>query len=325
MGAEKQRVLVVVINWNDIYSTINCLDSLYKSTYSDFDVVVIDNGSEQDPGEILKTSFPEITYIRNDENKGFTGANNQGMELAIQKDAEFVWLVNNDAIVEPDALIHLVECMQANDQLGLVSPILLDPYDNNCNYYGSSLDPLSLKISDVKSLADFLEIFDSPKNLTCLWGTALLIRIIAIKKIGMFDERFFAYFEDTDFSLRMQEGGWKNQICGGARIFHHNSRPNRPKYYYYYMARNKYLLDHKHSNPEQLNKNHRDWFSYYLRLAADLKAKQKRQESDGIIEGIWHALQKQYGKYETNKPIPNLIKRILLWHPYILASVICQK
>lgn len=321
----RKKVFVIVINWNDIDSTLKCVDSLFKSTYPEFQVVVIDNGSEQDPGDILTTKYPEIIYIRNDENKGFTGANNQGMELAIQNGAEFVWLVNNDAAVGPDALMHLVECLQTDDQLGLVSPTIVDMEHENGTYYGSFIDIFSLTLLNANSLDAYFKHLLIKKKTVCFWGTALFIRTEAIRDVGFFDDRFFAYYEDIDFSLRLQKKGWKNTLCTASKIFHPNIRTNRPEHYYYYMTRNKYLLDNRHSQSGFTQKNHASWFLRSLKQAAAFRNSQKMRESNAIMNGTWHALTNQYGAYENKKPIPTWMKSILLWLPYILARVISLK
>ncbi len=316
------NVVVTVINWNDADATLNCLESVFSSNYPNFEVVVIDNGSTHDPHDLLLSRFPAITYIRNSQNIGYTGANNQGMTIAMERGAEFVWLVNNDATVDPKALPQLVQCMKTDNLIGMASPIVIDISQPKSNYCGSFMDPKTLRYLPSKSIEEFESTFSLKPCEVVLVGAAIFIRTEAIRMVGLLDQRFFAYYEDFDYSLRMTEHGWINTICGTTFVQHQSSKPNRKPHYFYYMARNGLLFVQNHATKQNRSRLVRGWFSYNLKKAANHIAISKNQDAAAIVDGIWNAWKRNFGSFEQRRPTPIWLKKILLWHPYFLAKLL---
>lgn len=315
-------VCVVILNWNKNDVTLGCIRTLMESTYKNFKVIVVDNGPVEKLETRLLEEFPETAYIYNQKNLGFTGGCNQGMQFAMEYGADYVWLLNNDVKVRNETLSKLVEFIENDPSIGMVSPILLDIKQPLSSYYGSYIDRKSFKLYDSESVEFFFSRYSEGYKDVCLWGTALLIRVTAIEHVGLLDELFFAYYEDTDYSLRIINDGWRSSICGDAIVEHCNQKDEFPSYFYYYMTRNLLLLLKKHCEPELKRQNYRTWFSHYLRLAADKLSMNQTDESVAILDGIWNAITGQFGTYEGKKRIPEIIRKLLMWHPYALGRLV---
>lgn len=299
-----------------------CLRSVMASDYPNFQVIVIDNNSGTDPGDVILKEFANVQYIHNSNNLGYTGANNQGMSIALEQGADYVWLLNNDSTVQRDAISQLVDCMESDPDLGMSSPVLFDSSPGNANYYGGFMNFDIMKDTRAKTAEEFLDKFMQNPQEVVLVGAALLIRTAALKEVGFFDERFFAYFEDFDLSLRMAQAGWQNTVCFSAFVEHQNSKPDRLPHYYYYMARNGLLFVQKHAPRRTRGRFTRKWFANNITKAANYLVKSKKEDSDAILDGIWNAIKREFGPYEQRQPIPSGLKTILLWHPYFIAKLI---
>jgi len=324
MISSKPLVIIVILNWNGIAGTLACLESVYATRDSNFRVIVIDNNSVNNELSIIEQRFPEIIPIQSQTNLGFTGGNNLGIKYALQNGAQYIWLLNNDAIVLPNTLSSLINHLEEDPKLGMISPIIIDKNPES-SYYGSYIDPISLKLEDSKSPEEFLSSWGKNWKNACLWATALFIRTKSIERLGYLDDRFFAYFEDTDYSLRMNKEGWRISICPSAFVEHNNQRPDRPLHYFYYMTRNEYLLIKKHSLPQNKKRNNVFWFSRYIRHAADFRFFGEEQKSEAILDGIWNAVSHQFGPFQNKRSMPLLIKKLLMWHPYLFTRLISSR
>lgn len=98
------KVYIIILNWNGLKDTLECLESVFKLDYLNFEVIVVDNGSTDDSVNVILKTYPQVRLIENRENLGYTGGNNIGMRYAIERDADYIWLLNNDTIVEEDTL-----------------------------------------------------------------------------------------------------------------------------------------------------------------------------------------------------------------------------
>ena len=214
-------VVSVVLTWNDTEMTSRCLESLRLSTYSNMNIVVVDNGSTVPGCAILKERFPEIESIQLDKNYGFTGGCNRGIERALEMGAEYVFLLNNDTIVEHNAVQELVVAMENRPNVGIASAILLflDP-PKRVRFYIAELDinrafhhqPGKGTLYD----DTFHRVFDTEFVPAC----AVLLRKEALEKVGLFDESFFTNWEDYDICCRYKKSGWDLITVGSAEVIH---------------------------------------------------------------------------------------------------------
>ena len=213
------QVIVVVVTMNNLSLLRHCLISLYRQDYKAMEIVVVDNGSEEDIKGMLADDFPEVRMVRLDENHGFAGGNNRGIETAR---GEYVALINNDAKASPQWLSSLVGTAERDPKIGAVASIIIDGNEpdvlDSCGV-GIGLDGMSRQAMRGRSVPELTE----PGEVLLFSGCACLLRMEAVNEVGLFDEDFFAYCEDTDLGLRLRRAGWETVVAPGAYVYHYYS------------------------------------------------------------------------------------------------------
>jgi GT2 family glycosyltransferase len=321
-GTTTPLVVIVVLNWKACDVTLRCVDSLATIDYPRYRIVVIDNESTEESARLLAAE-PSIELIRNRDNLGFTGGVNVGIRWAIEHGADYVWLFNNDATSPPDTLSKLVAAAEANERIGLVSAVLYDPAAPErpspflaCG--GEATD-------DLEQAREWQE---KRPNEIVLYGTALLIRRTVIAKIGMFDERFFAYYEDYDYSLRSSRAGFRNICVPGAIVYHPAKHPvedtdSVQPHVYYYSNRNSILLRKKESWRLLFRKDAL-WF-FRSRLAHIERSRHNRISVDAQLAGLWDGLRGVYGAYDPNRRMPQPWRALLARYPGFWIAVLDRR
>ena len=212
------RVIIVVPNWNGNYFLDHCLSSLSRQTFSHAEIVV-DNGSTDGSYETIETKFPDINLIKLDRNYGFAGGVNCGIQKAILDGNEYVALFNNDAVAETDWLEKLVARMDANPKAAIVTSKILHLDDDKLDSTGDFYSVYGFSFPRGRDELDTGQ-YDDDTNIFAASGGASLYRVAALKEIGLFDESFFAYYEDVDISFRAQLAGWEVLYEPSARVRH---------------------------------------------------------------------------------------------------------
>lgn len=211
------RVSVVIPNWNGKRFLAGCLDSLAKQTYDKVEVIVVDNGSADGSVELLQENYPYIKLVRFEQNTGFSVAVNAGIRAS---DSEFVALLNNDTIVEPDWLKEMVRAMREHAEIGSTGCKML-AYDDKELLDGAGdgyrRGGLPGRIGHREKDKGQ---FDQERLILGACGGAALYRRSMLNEIGLFDEDYFAYLEDVDLGLRAQSAGYKCLYVPSAVIYH---------------------------------------------------------------------------------------------------------
>lgn len=216
------RAAIVVLNWNGINDTMACLPSLLTQTHKESTIVIIDNGSTDDSLSILEPFVAEhsakIHLIRNQENKGFAGGVNTGISWAIDQQFDYVALFNNDAVAEPTWLSTLINSLKAHPDAAIATGLLLHEdgktIDSTGDWYSTWGLPFPRNRGDNTVFAPKDELVFGAS------GGATLYRTKLFTDIGLFDERFFAYYEDADISFRAQLAGYKVTYSADAIAYH---------------------------------------------------------------------------------------------------------
>jgi GT2 family glycosyltransferase len=221
MPLRQPRVSIVILNWNSYEVTLDCLLSLRKIDYPNFEMVLVDNGSiDGSPGKLLANA-PEIKLIRNATNLGFAGGCNVGMRDALRRGTDYVLLLNNDTIVAPDFLTQLVRVAESDEKIGAVSPkVLFFDHPDRLNYAGGEHRPWRLfpKAFGLRQLDDGR--YDKLREVSFLTGCAFLIKAEVVRKIGVLEEIYFHFYEDIEWSLRTLQAGYKAFYVPAAKIWH---------------------------------------------------------------------------------------------------------
>jgi N-acetylglucosaminyl-diphospho-decaprenol L-rhamnosyltransferase len=225
------KVSIIIVHYKVKEALFNCLESIYSSTTKvSYEVIVVDNDEEKVIEKELKKKFPKIVYIKSKSNVGFGAGNNLGVQ---QAKGEYLFFLNPDTEIEKGSLTHLVNFMQADEQVGIVAPLLLDKHNYPYPLQGTSeLSPLSaiFGLSFLNTLFPKNPISKKywlhgwnkkeTKEVDVVPGTAFVIRKKAFVDAGGFDEKFFLFFEENDLCKRIKQLGHSVYINPEARVMH---------------------------------------------------------------------------------------------------------
>lgn len=240
------RVEIVVLNWNGGEDTLACLESSMKIDYPAFEVVVVDNGSTDGSAAAIRERFPGVTFIKNGENLGYAGGNNVGLRNALKRDFDYVLLLNNDTEVAPEFLRFLVEAAEADPAVGIVGPTIY--YHERPGVIWSAGGAINWKRGQTWMVGlnerDREQFGHQPRDVDFVTGCAMLVKKAVLEQIGLLDERFFAYYEETEWCVRAGRARFKIVHVPQAHIWHKispSAQADSPVVHYY-MTRNRLLF-----------------------------------------------------------------------------------
>lgn len=212
-------VTVVVPNWNGVKHIGESLKSLEAQSHK-VKIIVVDNGSTDDSQIYIRKHFPKTELIELFENRGFAGGVNAGIEEAIRQGADFVALFNNDAIADKDWIKNLLKAAEQNKKAGIVTCKFMQFADRaKIDSTGEQYSKWGFPFPRGRDEKDTGQ-YDHAEEVFGATGGASLYRVKMLEQIGLFDEDFFAYYEDVDLSFRAQLAGWKVLYEPKATAFH---------------------------------------------------------------------------------------------------------
>lgn len=218
------RVVVIVLNWNGRHFLDRCLRALQRQTYSNAEVVLVDNGSIDGSVAFVRERFPQVRLIVNEQNLGFAAANNQAIRAT---DSEFVALLNNDTEPAPDWLAELVRAARSDERVGACASRMLFAHQPEViNSAGVALDRAAIAWDWRGGERDDPAACEPEEVFGACAGAALYRRAM-LDDIGLLDEDFFAYLEDVDLAWRAQWAGWRTLSVPTARVLHLHSATTR--------------------------------------------------------------------------------------------------
>ena len=308
-------VIVVILNWNNVADTLECVESVLKSEYPRLACWVVDNGSDEDPSDRVGEHFPSARVIRLANNLGYSGGNNVGLKLAMDQEAQYVLLLNNDATVAPDTITRLVAAMEADSRIGMATPRVCF-YDRPAEVYwdGGMIDWASgLTPHNSTDLSSSGGILSSE----WLDGCCLFVRLAALRDVGLLDERYFLYYEDAEWTVRASRRGWFNAVVLDASARHKVSRSTGSlsgPLASFYFPRNRYLLLRTHG-PLRTHSTPR--LFYALTAYGDYRLRQSSRESRrAVLEAYWSLVRNRWGPRA-----PCRHRRLLALADYLLLGV----
>lgn len=254
------KVAAVTINWNQASSTIECIRALQKSEHADLDIIVIDNGSVDQSVRLIGEKCPGVPVIQNRQNLGFAGGCNRGIEEALGKACDFVFLLNNDAVAAPDTISILVRHMQEQPEVGICAPMIMwHDRPEIIQMVGARMNRMTGIFRAAGMNEKDMGQYKLPIEFDMVSGCALMVRRDLFEKVGEFDEDFFCYLEEADFCFRARKAGYKITTVPQAKVFHKNalssggsSSPSR----IYYSVRNHLRFLDKNVPPRNLLHNY---------------------------------------------------------------------
>jgi len=233
-GTNKPRVEIVIVNWNKKDDVLACLDSVFALDYDNYEVIVVDNASTDGSVEAIREKYGnKLALITNCENLGGTGGFNMGLKEALKREGEYVYLLDNDVVVDRKALIELVNALEEDEQKAFAGSRVY-------NFWNSG---------EIWSEGEIIENNANEQNLILIKhapACSLLVRKSTIKEVGLMDERFFLFADDRDWCYRFYEKGYTG-VCVRSSIVKHKAKKGFAFYKSYYDVRNNLLLIKKHS------------------------------------------------------------------------------
>lgn len=299
------RVVVILVNWNGKEDTLECLRSLREDQYKNKHVIVVDNGSSDDSPRAIRFAFSDTEVLETGDNLGFTGGNNVGIARALEQHADYIFILNNDTTLEPDAVRALVQTAESYPGYGMFTPLMY-AYDppRDIWFAGSRLD-----LSHGIALHDNTRLpqpTDAPYEVPWTSGCAMFFRAGLLDSLGGFDDRYYYYYEDVDICMRVQKAGSKIAVAPAARIYHKMGRSGSKVSYFfieYYGVRNHLLLVSTHLPEKRL-------LASYYALRAGLSRCRRvpphRVRLSGLLRAVSDHLRGRYGKCRYSAP-PSLL------------------
>ena len=246
-------VSIITINYNESEVTLDLLDSVRKLSYANYEVIVVDNASPNDNPDKIKENFPEVNLIKSPENLGFAGGNNLGVK---QAKGEYLLFINNDTIVPPNFIQPLVETLQKNNRIGMVSPKIKFHWDPTLIQYAgyTPMNKWTIRNNSIGYHQKDNGDFDEPKETQSIHGAAMMVPKKVVDEVGMMTEIYFLYYEEHDWAEMVKRAGYKIFYQPKSYILHKESistgkfSPLKT----YYISRNRILFARRNFKPLSL-------------------------------------------------------------------------
>jgi GT2 family glycosyltransferase len=296
------HVVTIVLNTNRRRDTLECLASLERDACPNCTVIVLDNASTDGSVEAIRSEFPAVQIIPLVENRGYAGNNNVGIEAGLAQGADWVFVLNEDTVLAPDCLSRLVEAGEGDPRVGIVGPMV---YHHNepqvIQSAGGKLSSQWVATHVGQNEVDQGQ-YSTSRRVDWISGCGILVRRAVIEQIGMLDERFYYYWEETEWCIRARKNGWDIVHVPSAKLWHKGvQRDYRPTpSVTYYNTRNRLLALAKHQAPLRV------WICTWWQTAKTLASwtirpiwRSKRAHRDAMWRGIKDFLTRSWGPMST--------------------------
>lgn len=237
------RIAVILLNWNALQDTVECVESLLKSSYSNLIIYTVDNASHNNEANILEEKFPMVKVLPQKKNLGFCGGNNVGIKKAIEDGAEYILILNNDTLVPEDAVGKIIKEFLKMPDAGAVSPVILEYPAIDKIWFSKAAWDLSRAQFSLNPDNNTYEEIQGKNNweseFAC--GCCLFTSAKILMEVGMLDERYFAYYDEADWCKRLENHGYKSYVTPKTIIYHKVSKSTPGLVSVYLMTRNRLL------------------------------------------------------------------------------------
>ncbi|MBU0480479.1 MAG: glycosyltransferase family 2 protein [Proteobacteria bacterium] len=218
-------VSIIIVNWNTRDLLLDCLAALYDTVKGlSIEVLMVDNASKDDSVDVVREKYPQLRIIRNDRNLGFAAGNNKGLRVMQGK---YALLLSTDTVLTEGAVHRLFTFLEGNEDAAMACGQLLNSDGSKQNSIANFPSPLSLLCNETILRLLFPAGFPSkrreytkPITVDSCIGACLMVRKQAMEEVGLLDERYFVFMEETDWALSMHKAGWKSCFVPDAKIYH---------------------------------------------------------------------------------------------------------
>jgi GT2 family glycosyltransferase len=214
------RICIILLNWNGKADTIECLDSLSQLDYKKLSTIVVDNGSTDGSVEVIRSAHPHTPIFETHENLGFAGGNNVGIQWALSKPFQWIFLLNNDTVVAPGILRAFMAEAERHPDAKIFGAKLLNYQDRGTiDHLGGKWDPERVEFESLgHGLPD--ERFRDSERVDYVCGAGMLVHRSVFETIGLLEPKFFLFWEETDFCFRARRKGFLVRTAPEARVWH---------------------------------------------------------------------------------------------------------
>jgi GT2 family glycosyltransferase len=292
------RVCILILTYNQRELTAACLASLAASNYPNAEIVVLDNASSDGTAEMVRREYLRVHFIQNGANLGYAEGNNVGLRYAMQSNAAYALVLNNDTIAAPDLVAQLVRAAEANPNAAFVGPLVYHFDEPGVIQSAGGLRTADWRFYHRGQNQEDRGQFQHLERVVWVSGCAIMARCAALEKVGLIDPAFFVYNEEVDWCVRAGALGYEILFVPGAHVWHKGvQRRYQPSpYVTYFSARNELLL---------LKKHHAGWramTSTWLRHLRTLLSwsvrprwRDKRAHRDALARGLRDFLRGNFG------------------------------
>lgn len=238
-------VYIVVLNFNSYEDTLKCVKSIERISYPNYRVVIVDNNSSDNSFEILSEKLSNHTLLLSNKNFGYANGNNLGIKYAIDNDAQYICILNNDVEVEEDFLEPLIYTLQNDKTIGMVGPCICD-YEKRdiIQSMGANINLYTGLTQGKYKGIKYESIKEDMVDVDYLGGACFVVRADIIREFGMMPENYFLFFEETEFCFNIKRNGYRLACLRNSRVYHKRSA-TISKFKglgYYFLNRNRIIF-----------------------------------------------------------------------------------
>ena len=312
------KVLISILNWKSADKTLECVQSVKSSvipTNLQCDIRVVDNDSGASQVEMLKAGLPgDVALVTNQVNTGFTGGQNLNIRHALSHGYDYVFLLNNDTVIDLHAIGDLIREMSADPRCGAASPVIARLGKREIiDFCGAIHDWRLIDTVRARTLHEAQRLLaDHPDEIWAV-GTALMLKVEALRQVGMLDEQMFAYYEDDDLGVRLRKAGWRTRIVLSAVVEHacfNGDMYQRPPYFFYLMTRNAIFFALKHVPSGYRRGLRLRYVDRSLVMAEKLFAQGQPEKANACMLGLADGLSGRGGPPVLDRTVPLWIRAL---------------
>lgn len=299
-----KKLAILICNYNKKDYILKCISSVLESSYKEMDIYVVDNASTDDSVKVISSTFGnKITLIENKENLGGSGGFNTGIKYVLNLGYKYIYLLDNDVIIDKFAVQNLVDYLELHSNTGAVgsriysldNPRIVQEFGSNIDFDNFDIKLMNNGIMDLKYREESMEC-------DYIAACSALFRVDALKKIGTIDENYFIYWDDIDLCYRLKLAGYNVVAISNSKVWHKGGGTVRNNTFgTYYFWRNKVYFFVKYCNKEQLQKFSIKLFEQIFQAMYSCNYIGKYSSAKTIIRAVDDALNGIRGKALENR------------------------